>query len=69
MQVSTCYKPLTPDLRSDITAGIHKNMAELNVCQSNALVSMQKIGLKQLEKLINALPDGYPIPLERKKDG
>lgn len=62
----TLYKPLTPALRSDITAGIHKNMTELNTCQPNAIVATQKIGLIQLEKLINALPDGYPIPLERR---
>nr|DAU57736.1 MAG TPA: hypothetical protein [Caudoviricetes sp.] len=62
----TFYKPLTPDLRSDITAGIHKNMTELNTCQPNALVNIQKIGLIQLERLINALTDGYPIPLERR---
>ena len=62
----TFYKPLTPALRSDITAGINKNMAELNACQPNALVSIQKIGLIQLERLINTLPDGYPIPLERR---
>lgn len=62
----TFYKPLTPTFRSDITAGIHKNMTELNACQPNALVTTQKIGLIQLEKLINALPDGYPIPLKRR---
>lgn len=62
----TFYKPLTPDLRSDITAGIHKNITELNACQPNALINIQKIGLNQLQKLINALPDGYPIPLERR---
>lgn len=64
--METFYKPLTPALRSDITAGIHKNMTELNTCQQNAIVATQKIGLIQLEKLINALPDGYPIPLERR---
>ena len=62
----TFYKPLTPAFRSDIAAGIHKNMTELNTCQSNALVNIRKIGLIQLERLINALPDGYPIPLERR---
>lgn len=62
----TFYKPLTQDLRSDITAGINKNMTELNACKPNALVNIQKIGLNQLQKLINALPDGYPIPLERR---
>lgn len=62
----TFYKPLTPAFRSDIADGIHKNTAELNACQPNALVTAQKIGLIQLERLINALPDGYPIPLERR---
>ncbi len=62
----TFYKPLTPAFRTDIAAGIHKNMTELNTCQPNALVTAQKIGLIQLEKLINTLPDGYPIPLERR---
>lgn len=64
----TFYRPLTPALRSDITDGIHKNMTELNACQPNPLVNIQKIGLIQLEKLINTLPDGYPIPLERRSD-
>lgn len=62
----TLYKPLTPAFRSDIAAGIHKNMTELNACQPNPLVNIQKIGLIQLERLINTLPDGYPIPLERR---
>ena len=66
--MGTFYKPLTSAFRSDITAGIHKNMTELNACRPNALVNAQKIGLIQLEKLINALPDGYPIPLERRSD-
>lgn len=59
--METFYRPLTPAFRSDITSGIHKSMTELN-----ALVNIQKIGLIQLEKLINTLPDGYPIPLERR---
>ena len=64
--METFYKPLTPAFRSDITAGIHKNMTELKTCQPNAIVTVQKIGRIQLEKLINALPDGYPISLERR---
>ena len=64
--METFYKPLTPAFRSDITGRHHKNMTELNTCQPNAIVTAQKIGLIQLEKLINALPDGYPIPLERR---
>ncbi len=62
----TFYKPLMPAFQYNITAGIHKNMTELNDCQPNELVNIQKIGLIQSEKLINALHDGYPILLERR---
>jgi hypothetical protein len=41
-------------------------MQELNTCKDNAFVSAQKVGLIALENLINALPDGYPIPVERR---
>lgn len=38
----TFYRPLTPQLRSEIMNGIDSNISELNTCQSNALVNMQK---------------------------
>lgn len=60
------YKPLTPMFRSEIQEGINSQMSELNTCQNNAFVSAQKIGLTALSNLINALPDGYPIPIERR---
>lgn len=60
------YKPLTPKLRNDILDSINSQISELNTCQPTALVSAQKVGLDALENLIRALPDGYPIPFERK---
>lgn len=60
------YKPLTPMFRSEIQEGINSQMSELNTCQNNAFVSAQKVGLTALSNLINALPDGYPIPIERR---
>ena len=62
----TDYKPLTPKLRSEILDSINSQVNELNTCQTNAFVSAQKVGLDALENLIRALPDGYPIPFERK---
>ena len=61
----TNYKPLTPKFRSDILDSINSQIDELNTCQPNAFVSVQKVGLSALENLIRALPDGYPIPFER----
>ena len=61
----TNYKPLTPKLRNDILDSINSQLSELNTCQANAFVSVQKVGLNALENLIKALPDGYPIPIEK----
>ena len=62
----TNYKPLTPKLRNDILDSINSQISELNTCQQTAFVSAQKVGLDALENLFRALPDGYPIPIERK---
>ena len=61
----TNYKPLTPQFRSDILDGINSQISELNACQENVFVSVQRVGLDALQNLIKALPDGYPIPIER----
>lgn len=62
----TFYRPLTPQLRSEIMNGIDSNISELNTCQSNVLVNMQKTGYGALRNIISALPDGYMIPFERR---
>ena len=61
----TNYNPLTPKLRNDILDSINSQISELNTCQPTAFVAAQKVGLDALENLFRALPDGYPIPLER----
>lgn len=63
---NTFYKPLTPSLRAEINASIENSIAELQTCQSNAFVNMQIEGYKQMKKLINGLPDGYPMPMTRR---
>ena len=60
----TKYKPLTPKLRNDVLDSINSQVNDLNTCQMNAFVSVQKIGLNALENLFRALPDGYPIPVK-----
>lgn len=62
----TFYRPLTPQLRSEIMQSIDSNISELNTCQNNSLVNMQKKGYVALRNIINALPDGYLIPFERR---
>ena len=59
------YKPLTPKLRNDILDSINSQISELNTCQPTEFVLVQKVGLDALKNLFRALPDGYPIPIER----
>lgn len=61
----TNYKQLTPKFRSEILDSINSQVNELNTCQTNAFVSIQMVGLNALKNLFKALPDGYPIPIER----
>lgn len=61
----TFYKPLTPNLRADINSSIEKNIAELRTCKSNVFVNMQIASYEQTKRLINGLPDGYPIPMTK----
>lgn len=65
IMTSEFYKPLTPSFRNDITTAIENQIKELNTCKGNAFVNMQIIGLTAHKNLINALPDGYPIPCKK----
>ena len=59
-------KPLTPQFRSDILESLNKQLEELNSCKNNSYVAMQKIVINQLKNLFKSLPDGYPVPVERR---
>lgn len=61
----TFYRPLTPNLREEINITIDNNISELRTCSNNAYVNMQMVANNALKNIINALPDGYPIPMER----
>lgn len=66
MSNDTFYKPLTPSLRAKINSSIDKNIAELRTCSSNVYVNMQISTYEQIRKTINRLPDGYPMPMEKR---
>lgn len=61
----TFYKPLTPALRNDINRSINDNISELRTCRRNAFTNAKLIGYEALRNIIRALPDGYPLPVER----
>lgn len=65
----TEYKPLTPSFRRDINNGFNERIRELKECKPNALVCMQIATLNTYKRLINGLPDGYPMPLADRKRG
>ena len=61
------YRTLTPELRNNINISIDANISDIRTCQPNAFVNAQIAGYKVLRNVINALPDGYPIPMERRE--
>ena len=61
------FIPLTPSLRLDIFRSFNKTISELQSCEMNELVKMHIEALEIVKKLINALPDGYPMPLKSRK--
>jgi len=63
----TKYKPLTPSLRQDINIDFDKQIADLQTCKPNGLVNAQIEALRMCKRLINGLPDGYPMPLADRK--
>lgn len=63
----TEYKPLTPGFRQDINVDFDRQIAELKTCKPSALVNVQIEGLKMWKRVIDGLPDGYPMPLAERK--
>lgn len=58
-------KPLTPSFRQDINTGFDNAIEELKTCRPNGLVAVQIEALKMYKKLINGLPDGFPMPIRK----
>ena len=60
-------RPLTPALRRIIDEGVERQLVELNECQNTPYVAALRMGLKAASSIIHSLPDGYPIPMEKKE--
>ena len=65
--MSGYYKLLTPAFREEIREDVRKEMQELNTCEETYFVKTRKAGLVAFLKLIESLPDGYPIPMQDRK--
>ena len=61
----TEYVPLTPTMRESINNTIDGRLLELDKCDQTAWVSMARIANEACKNLINALPDGYLLPVTR----
>lgn len=59
------YEPLTPTLRRKLNEAMDEKIAELKECEVNAFSTIQIEGLRLQKNLINALPDGYPLPCRK----
>ena len=61
------YKLLTPAFREEIKEAVRYEMQELSTCEDTCFVRMRKNGLVAFLRLIESLPDGYPIPMQDRK--
>ena len=67
INVEHSFKPLTPNFRNEINDGFNAQIAELQTCKPSALVNVQIEALRMYKRLINSLPDGYPMPINTKE--
>ena len=58
--------PLTPDMRAAVNEGIDRNLEALKTREETPWVNVSRTVNEMLRNLINALPDGYPMPITRK---
>lgn len=63
--MSEYYKTLTSAFRAEIQEAVRKEMQELNTCEDTFFVRTRKDGLVAFSNLIDSLPDGYPIPMNK----
>ena len=61
------YAPLTPDLRKKANEGIDNEIAVLRTCKPNELVNMQINAWNAAKIIINGLPDGFLMPMIRRR--
>ena len=62
----TYLTPLTKEMKSSINIEIDKRVNELNTCDNTPYVVLYKSVYGIAKSFINALPDGYPVPVTRR---
>lgn len=63
----TYLTPLTKDMKCSVNMELDKRMQELNRCDDTPYVALYKAAYSITRNLINALPDGYPVPVTRRR--
>lgn len=63
----TYLTPLTKDLKASVNSELERKMEELNRCDETPFVALYRVVYGATRNLINALPDGYPVPVTRSK--
>lgn len=63
----TYLTPLTKDLRASVNSEIDSRLEELNRCDDTPYTALYRVAYGAAKNLINALPDGYPVPVSRRK--
>lgn len=66
MEKETYLTPLTKDMKKSINETIDNRVMELNRCDNTPYTALYKQIYGVARNLINALPDGYPVPVTRK---
>ena len=61
----TEHVPLTPDIRAAVNTSMGDRIAALNKLESTPWVNLMRVACEASRTVINALPDGYPMPVTR----
>lgn len=62
---NTYLSPLTKDMKNSINDELDNRIAELNKCNNTPYVSLYKSLYGLTKTFVNALPDGYPVPVSK----
>lgn len=63
---NTYLSPLTKDMKNSINDELDNRIAELNKCDNTSYVNLYKSLYGLAKTIVNALPDGYPVPVSKK---
>lgn len=71
MKRSSCEEtyltPLTKEMKRSVNIELDSKIEALNRCDNTPYVEMYKALYGLTRNFINALPDGYPVPVTRRR--